>query len=228
MFPSSFFCSPTYPPTHPPTYSHTVCERGAGHRLVSVLYQGAYSRQLFRTASIFSFLSNPTQPNPPYPPPPPTKVIPTHYKGRDNKVIRTNRISATERFKPLHKEGQARLEGDSHAHNDQVRPSSSFLLLLLFLLILLQSIHPPTHPPTYPNRPLSSPASSLFTTFPLLMWRFLSSARPSPTSLSSCVRLLVGFSPSPGCWTISFIIQGCSGARALGFWPGRLDRFRLG
>ena len=34
-------------------------------------------------------------------------------------MIRTNRISVTERFKPLHKEGEAQLEGDSHAHNDQ-------------------------------------------------------------------------------------------------------------
>jgi hypothetical protein len=34
-------------------------------------------------------------------------------------VIRTNRISVTERFKPLHKEGEALLKGDSHAHQDQ-------------------------------------------------------------------------------------------------------------
>ncbi|TFJ83594.1 hypothetical protein NSK_004699 [Nannochloropsis salina CCMP1776] len=47
------------------------------------------------------------------------KVIPTHYKGRAGEAIRTNRISVTERFKPLHKEGEARLTGDSHAHNDQ-------------------------------------------------------------------------------------------------------------
>jgi hypothetical protein len=74
------------------------------------------------------------------------KVIPTDYKGRDGasscstrhdwpshspsrppppphppttgKVIRTNRISVSERFKPLHKDGEARLAGDSHAHND--------------------------------------------------------------------------------------------------------------
>lgn len=47
------------------------------------------------------------------------KVIPTNYKGRKGNVIRTNRISVTERFKPLHKEGEVRLEGDSHAHADQ-------------------------------------------------------------------------------------------------------------
>lgn len=34
-------------------------------------------------------------------------------------MIRTNRISVTERFKPLHKEGEALLKGDSHAHQDQ-------------------------------------------------------------------------------------------------------------
>lgn len=49
----------------------------------------------------------------------PKQVIPTHYKGRAGEAIRTNRISVTERFKPLHKEGEARLTGDSHAHNDQ-------------------------------------------------------------------------------------------------------------
>ena len=35
------------------------------------------------------------------------------------KVIETNRISVTERFKPLHREGQARLNGDTHEHHDQ-------------------------------------------------------------------------------------------------------------
>lgn len=44
------------------------------------------------------------------------------------RVIRTNRISVTERFKPLHREGQARLAGDSHAHNDQtsVLPGTTY------------------------------------------------------------------------------------------------------
>lgn len=35
------------------------------------------------------------------------------------KTIRTNRLSVTERFKPLHREGQPRLQGDSHAHDDR-------------------------------------------------------------------------------------------------------------
>lgn len=41
---------------------------------------------------------------------------PNHHTG---KTIRTNRLSVTERFKPLHREGTPRLQGDSHAHDDR-------------------------------------------------------------------------------------------------------------
>ena len=45
--------------------------------------------------------------------------LPTYLPTYPGKVIETNRISVTERFKPLHREGEARLMGDTHEHTDQ-------------------------------------------------------------------------------------------------------------
>lgn len=47
-----------------------------------------------------------------------TRLTPRH-PNPTGKTIRTNRLSVTERFKPLHREGQPRLQGDSHAHEDR-------------------------------------------------------------------------------------------------------------
>lgn len=57
-------------------------------------------------------------------------------------TIRTNRISVTERFKPLHREGQARLQGDSHAHDDRtsVLPGVFFIYDLSPFAVRLLSV----------------------------------------------------------------------------------------